>query len=150
MSYILYFSGDSGVIVCRPSTAKILFRTKHQEHEFGYPYQLGHESKDTADDVQISYVGGLKEGDIVVCATDGLFDNVSDDEILSTIIDSRSKATGLQFLAMELTNFAHKNSMSHSGDTPYSIAATAEYEMVFNGGKQDDITCVVAELVTAK
>ena len=30
--------------------------------------------------------------------------------------------------------------------TPYSLGATEAFDMVFNGGKQDDITVVVAML----
>lgn len=30
--------------------------------------------------------------------------------------------------------------------TPYSLGATEAFDMVFNGGKQDDITVVVATL----
>ncbi len=30
--------------------------------------------------------------------------------------------------------------------TPYSLGATEAFDMVFNGGKQDDITVVVAIL----
>ena len=35
--------GDSGILIGRPSTGEILFRTPQQEHNFGFPYQLGHE-----------------------------------------------------------------------------------------------------------
>ena len=31
-------------------------------------------------------------------------------------------------------------------ETPYSLGATEAFDMVFNGGKQDDITVVVATL----
>lgn len=143
------FTGDSGVIICRPSTEQVLFRTKHQEHNFGYPFQLGHESMDSADDVQISYVGGLKAGDVIIAATDGLYDNLSDDEILAIIIRCNTRKMGAQALAVELVHIAHERSMSHSKDTPYSLAATAEFNMVFSGGKPDDITCVASYLIPA-
>jgi protein phosphatase PTC7 len=138
------------VIIVRPSTEEILFRSKHQEHEFGYPYQLGHESKDSVNDVQISYIGGLKEGDVVVCATDGLFDNVSDDDILAAALANKAKGSAAQILAVQLIKIAHENSMSNTVETPYSMSATAEYDMAFHGGKQDDITCVVGYLIPAK
>ena len=121
----IILTGDSGILVVRPSTQEILFRTRHQEHEFGYPYQLGHQSKDSVNDVQISYVGGLKEGDIVVCGTDGLFDNVTDDDILATALKHQAFRTGPQALAVELIRIAHEHSMSNIVNTPYSMSATA-------------------------
>lgn len=140
-------AGDSGVLICRPSTRTVLFRTKHQEHDFGYPYQLGHESKDSVNDVQIGYVGGLQAGDVIVAATDGLFDNITDDNILEIIVNCLSRKLGAQALAIELVRIAHELSMSASSETPYSVSATAEFDMAFTGGKPDDITCVVSYLV---
>lgn len=36
--------------------------------------------------------------------------------------------------------------MDKNGVTPYSLAATEAFDMVYNGGKPDDITVVVTRL----
>ena len=97
--------------------------------------------------MQISYVGGLKAGDVIIAATDGLFDNISDDDILAVVVAKVSQKIGAQALAVELVRVAHEHSMSHSCETPYSLSATAEFDMAFLGGKPDDITCVVSYLI---
>lgn len=41
---------------------------------------------------------------------------------------------------------AFEAAMDKSGVTPYSQAATEAFDMVYNGGKPDDITVVVTRL----
>ena len=74
--------GDSGFRVVRGG--EVVFATPAQEHYFNCPYQLGYEplSEDTdvaedADEFEFT----VKPGDLVVAGSDGLFDNVFDDEI---------------------------------------------------------------------
>lgn len=62
-----------------------MFSTCPQEHYFDCPYQLSSEtSGQTYLDALVSSVK-LKEGDIVVMGSDGLFDNIFDREIVSTV-----------------------------------------------------------------
>ena len=105
---------------------------------------MGHVSKDSSNDAQVSYIGGLQEGDVVVAATDGLFDNISDGDIIDIVHEMSETKQNPQSLALQLTTVAHRHSLSKHNDTPYSVAATAEYGMIYSGGKPDDITCIVA------
>eukprot|EP00871_Galdieria_phlegrea_P003795 jgi/Galph1/4416/GphlegSOOS_G3073.1 len=74
--------GDSGLVVLRNNT--IMYRTEEQQHYFNCPYQLGCDSADTVQMGQ-SIDFCVKEGDIIVLGTDGLFDNLFSHDILRCI-----------------------------------------------------------------
>ena len=82
--------GDSGFIVLRRlpnASAKewgLYFQTTEQVHFFNCPFQLGTNSKDSPSDAQ-SFKIPVEQGDIIVLATDGLFDNL----FVHDIIDVR-------------------------------------------------------------
>lgn len=74
--------GDSGFRVVRDG--KVIFASPAQEHYFNCPYQLGFaplsEDTDTANDAEVFDVA-VQPGDLVIAGSDGLFDNVFDEEI---------------------------------------------------------------------
>lgn len=74
----------------------IKFRTSPQEHEFGYPYQMGHlPSADGPHDCMLASVR-ISRGDIVILGSDGLWDNIFDREIAATAVrTSRPRALRL-------------------------------------------------------
>lgn len=83
--------GDCKVLVIRPSEEKILFRSKEQWHWFDCPMQLGTNSVDTPrKDAVLSKVA-LEEDDIVLALSDGVLDNLWEQEILTIILDSVKK-----------------------------------------------------------
>ncbi len=47
-------------------------------------------------------------------------------------------------LARHLLQTAYAISRERRRITPYSLAASDEFDMVYNGGKEDDVTVVVA------
>lgn len=137
--------GDSGVLVHR-NRMGVIFRTPEQEHSFGYPYQLGHhEVSDHAKDALISHCR-LTVGDTVVVASDGLFDNLSESQI-AKIVDKHFPSRNAQMCAIALASQAYENSVSKTATTPYSEAAAEEFNLVWHGGKKDDISVVVAFIV---
>jgi protein phosphatase PTC7 len=139
--------GDSGVLVCRPSTKEVLFRTCQQEHSFGCPFQLGHEPHaDTFSDADSCYIGGLKGGDMAIVGSDGLFDNLTDEAVVEICATSVKENARPQTLAMALVKEAFENSINSKIDTPYSLSATEEFSIIYKGGKKDDIAAVVAQL----
>ncbi|KAG1664775.1 hypothetical protein FOA52_013627 [Chlamydomonas sp. UWO 241] len=77
--------GDSGVRLIRDGA--VVFRTKAQQHSFNTPYQLSHPVSESADDAGKAETALLvvRPGDVVVLATDGLFDNVFDDEVAQIV-----------------------------------------------------------------
>jgi serine/threonine protein phosphatase PrpC len=94
--------GDSALIVVRyfhdQNKAKVLMQTEEQQHNFNAPYQLANIPdsvkrsqdssrqfwKDKASDCVI-YQTSVREGDIIISGTDGLFDNLYVKEITNII-----------------------------------------------------------------
>ncbi|KAK6234561.1 hypothetical protein SCA6_009898 [Theobroma cacao] len=75
--------GDCGLRVIRKG--QIIFSTSPQEHYFDCPYQLSSELVgQTYLDAVVSSVE-LVEGDTIIMGSDGLFDNLFDREIVSTL-----------------------------------------------------------------
>ncbi|KAG0227499.1 hypothetical protein BGX31_006991 [Mortierella sp. GBA43] len=75
--------GDCGVSVIRRN--EFIFRTEEQQHSFNYPYQLGTGSSDTPSDA-LTFTVKIQSGDIVVMGTDGIFDNLFDEDILEEVL----------------------------------------------------------------
>lgn len=147
--------GDSGLMLYRagepgtPLWQQVLHKSMQQEHEFGRPYQLGHhDGADYADDAVV-HSSSLQEGDVIVLGTDGLWDNLSDEDVvekLKQLLDASTKrnASAARLIATTLTETAFSNSMNKRIVTPYSKAASEAFDMVYSGGKKDDITVLVA------
>ncbi|TPX43659.1 hypothetical protein SeMB42_g02301 [Synchytrium endobioticum] len=74
--------GDCGVMVIRDNES--IFRTEEQQHSFNFPFQLGTGSHDTPDDAQ-SFKVKVQEGDIVIVGSDGMFDNVFDEDVVDIV-----------------------------------------------------------------
>ncbi|KAF5470379.1 hypothetical protein F2P56_010898, partial [Juglans regia] len=145
--------GDCGLRVIREG--QILFSTSPQEHYFDCPYQLSSEMVgQTYLDAAVSSME-LVEGDTIVMGSDGLFDNVFDHEIISTIARYRDVAEAAKALA----NLASNHSMDSDFDSPYSFEARSKgYDVPLwkkilgrklTGGKVDDITVIVSQVVSS-
>lgn len=87
--------GDCKVMVVRPSTKKVIYRTTEQWHWFDCPQQLGTNSPDTPKDNAVMEAVDLEVGDIVLAMSDGVIDNLWEHEIVTIILKSvRSWETG--------------------------------------------------------
>ncbi|GAX85130.1 hypothetical protein CEUSTIGMA_g12550.t1 [Chlamydomonas eustigma] len=93
--------GDSGVRVIREG--QVVFASEAQQHVFNMPYQLSHpsiiESPDNADCADVSLVD-VQPGDIIVMATDGLYDNVFDEEIARICVEALKARRTAALLAL--------------------------------------------------
>ncbi|XP_002273518.2 probable protein phosphatase 2C 26 isoform X2 [Vitis vinifera] len=145
--------GDCGLRVIRKG--KLIFSTLPQEHYFDCPYQLSSEViTQTYLDATVTSVK-LLEGDTIVMGSDGLFDNVFDHEIVSTITQYSDAAEAAKALA----DLASNHSMDSNFESPYSLEArTRGFDVPFwkkvlgvklTGGKPDDITVVVGQVVSS-
>ncbi|KAL6967749.1 protein-serine,threonine phosphatase [Sarracenia purpurea var. burkii] len=146
--------GDCGLRVVRKG--QIMFSTSPQEHYFDCPYQLSSEVVgQTYLDATVTSVQ-LMEGDTVVMGSDGLFDNVFDQEITSTV----ARYSDVAEAAKALANLAHNHSKDSSFDSPYSSEARNRgysvplwkkvLGMKLTGGKLDDITVIVGQVVISE
>lgn len=83
----------------------------------------------------------LREGDWVVLATDGLYDNMPDKEIVGLA----ARADGPMELADALGETAMANSLDDGYVSPFMMAAT-KAGVKWKGGKVDDVTIVVIKI----
>ena len=60
------------------------------------------------------------------------------------MLKSTPQAAIVADMAQGLAKIAYNNSISREAPTPYAKAATEHFDMVYSGGKKDDITVVVA------
>ena len=130
--------GDSGVRVVRDN--KCVFRTREQQHFFNCPYQLGTDSEDSlrmGQNVQTK----VRVGDYLVVATDGLFDNCPDQDIVSVC----QQGGDAMEIAEQLGDIANERAQDPSYKSPF-MAAALDAGVQWQGGKPDDITVVVARI----
>jgi len=154
--------GDSGVRIIRDG--KIVFASAAQQHMFNMPFQLSHpsiiESPDDADSADVTLVD-VQPGDVLVMATDGLYDNVFDEEIAALCAEPSQRRRGAsasgppatpaeaEDLALLIARLAHKYAQDPYKKTPWSVSACEQgfaWARYFakGGGKMDDVTVVVA------
>ena len=134
--------GDSGLRLVRDG--KVVYRSSEQEHLFGYPYQLGHISTTKPRDC-VRHHFRVCPGDVLVLGSDGLFDNVSDRAMGSTVggfcnsetaRSSKKKPFNGDELSRKLVTMAYQNSIQKELDTPWARAAQKEWDVPISGGRR--------------
>ena len=150
--------GDSGFMLLgrRPGAlrgagsgrgeVKVRYRSPQQEHSFGHPYQLGHHAAADAPEDAMLTTMPIYPGDVLVLGSDGLFDNLTEEEIVRIVEDGLFVGQPSSALSHSLCFAAFEASIDRSRTTPYSLAASSAFDMVYDGGKGDDITSIVAVL----
>ncbi|KAI8994768.1 phosphatase 2C-like domain-containing protein [Pilobolus umbonatus] len=162
--------GDSAFLLIRDQ--KIVYESPSQQHYFNCPYQLTvvPDTYPNRDELVIDLPKDadtksffLKDGDLILLATDGYFDNMYAEETLEIINDGlkpileQSSEEGshdetvtatIRSLAKTLTDKARRQSLNPKRLSPWAKAAQA-HGSNYRGGKVDDITCIVT-LVCAK
>ncbi|KAJ1280084.1 hypothetical protein BS78_04G204600 [Paspalum vaginatum] len=137
------YVGDSGFAVFRGGV--LLRRSRKQQHRFNCPLNLkAAGNKTRVADAEVGEIPA-KAGDVVVVGTDGLFDNVFDDEL-----ERMGIAMGFSPLNMAevIAAFAHETARCTYRDTPYSVEKRKQRGAASTCGKPDDITVVVAFIVS--
>lgn len=133
--------GDSGFMVIRG--LEVVFRTKEQQHSFNFPYQIGTGSADKPQHAQRLYVE-VQPGDLLIAGTDGLWDNLYDEDILDVVANaSHDPATIAQLIARQ----AHIVANDKDIISPFSKSARQNGYPLATGGKLDDITVIVGRVV---
>ncbi|KAM0863247.1 hypothetical protein ACQ4PT_044729 [Festuca glaucescens] len=132
--------GDSGFLVVR--NGKVYTKSEPMVYCFNFPHQI-EKGVDPLKLVQ-NYTVDLEEGDVIITATDGLFDNVYEQEAAAMI--SRSLQADLKptDMAEHLAARAHEVGRSGAGRSPFSDAALTVGYLGFSGGKLDDTAVVVS------
>eukprot|EP00118_Oscarella_pearsei_P001991 m.9148 g.9148 ORF g.9148 m.9148 type:complete len:287 (+) comp21128_c0_seq2:91-951(+) len=146
--------GDSGFVVVRNHT--LVLSSEAQMHTFNYPYQLSilPEGKSTENSLSSAAADTrafqLEIGDVVIVATDGLFNNLYNDQILShASLVEVSDEKSLRRLVAALVNEAKTLSFDMKNFSPFAEESTRVYSHRLMGGRPDDIT-VIALGITAE
>jgi len=135
--------GDSGFMVLRGTD--IVFRSKEQQHSFNFPYQLGTGSADMPFHA-VNVTVNIQPGDLVIVGSDGLWDNLFDDEI----VEVTSRATEPMIIAQLIARQAHLAASSKTIISPFAKAARENGYPLATGGKMDDISVLVARVVLSR
>ncbi|KAL9025881.1 MAG: hypothetical protein Q9196_005369 [Gyalolechia fulgens] len=148
--------GDSQIMVLRPETQEILYKTTEQWHWFDCPRQLGTNSPDTPKANAVMERVKIKENDVVLAMSDGVVDNLWEHEVLKTVQDSmrgwasRETAGGAEegngamlYVARELVKAARNIAEDPYAESPFMERAVEE-GLALEGGKLDDISVVAA------
>ncbi|TNM89992.1 hypothetical protein fugu_004226 [Takifugu bimaculatus] len=141
--------GDSGFLVVRGG--EVVHRSDEQQHYFNTPFQLSiappgaegavlSDSPDAADsssfDVQL--------GDIILTATDGLFDNMPDYMILQELKKLKNtNYESIQQTAQSIAEQAHILAYDPNYMSPFAQFA-CDNGLNVRGGKPDDITVLLS------
>lgn len=137
--------GDSGLTLCRRPPAggplAVVYKTNPQMHYFNCPFQLGGSSPDTPDQC-VRIACPLAPGDVLVIASDGLYDNIFDEQILQILESSAGQPPAAQ--AQLLVDAARAVQEDPSAVVPYGIEARAAGQS-WEGGKLDDTAVLVVQ-----
>ncbi|XP_044495981.1 probable protein phosphatase 2C 55 [Mangifera indica] len=133
--------GDSGFILVRDGST--IFQSPVQQHRFNFTYQL--ESGNTGDLPSSGQVFAIPvaPGDVIVAGTDGLFDNLYNNEIAAVVFHTMHAGLGPQVTAQKIAALARQQAQDRNRQTPFSTAAQ-DAGFHYYGGKLDDITVVVS------
>lgn len=162
---VLYVTqlGDCKCLVVRPEDKSVVFATKEQWHYFDCPRQLGTNSPDEPLINAVLSKVEIQEDDIILAMSDGVTDNLWEEDIADVAVDSlndwkedRSKAIsrrhegsgqswaeGMRFVAQELVLAARKIAEDPFAGSPFMERAVEE-GLAIEGGKLDDISVVAA------
>ncbi|WWD22884.1 hypothetical protein CI109_107379 [Kwoniella shandongensis] len=139
--------GDCCLLLIR--SGEVVFRTSEMQHAFNFPLQVGTHSRDEPMKDAMRFDVGVKKGDIVIVGSDGLMDNLFDEDILDTLAQFSSPSSSSSFppfspqhVSEALCRRARSVSELVTATTPFMCKAIEE-GIDFVGGKKDDISVLV-------
>mmetsp|Transcript_17207 Transcript_17207/g.19503 ORF Transcript_17207/g.19503 Transcript_17207/m.19503 type:complete len:391 (+) Transcript_17207:155-1327(+) len=167
--------GDAGFLVLRPclkhtdecfSIEKIptlgsedvewtlLYKSFEMQHYFNCPVQMGTGSEDTPQSVADTLILPVRPGDILITATDGLFDNLYVNDIKTIIAKEPFLTSQDTDIRTCLEEWIHRvtekigagaiaTALSSVQRTPFSVQAKRA-GLSYTGGKMDDITIITS------
>ncbi|XP_066246414.1 protein phosphatase PTC7 homolog [Euwallacea similis] len=142
--------GDSGFMVVRKG--RVIRRSEEQQHYFNTPFQLslpppGYRADVLSDRPELASSDNfpVEDGDVILVATDGVFDNLPQNIILNELIKCQGErcASRLQMVANSIAWMARSLSFDKTFVSPFAERAFANGISTI-GGKPDDITVILA------
>ncbi|PHU19008.1 putative protein phosphatase 2C 80 [Capsicum chinense] len=133
--------GDSGFMLVRDGST--VFGSPVQLHDFNFTYQL--ESGNAGDSPSSGEVFKIPvaPGDVIIAGTDGLFDNLYNNDISAVVGHATRAGLPPQVVAQKIAALARQRAQDKKQANPFSAAAQ-EAGFRYHGGKLDDVTMVVA------
>lgn len=146
--------GDSGFMVVRQG--KVIHRSEEQTHCFNTPFQLScpppgeHVLCDSPDCADISQMS-VEDGDVILLATDGVFDNVPEQILIAELvkIEGEKDPLHLQKAANSIALMARTLAFDTKYMSPFARNAQRN-GIATIGGKPDDITVLLATVSMGK
>lgn len=132
--------GDSGFLVIR--NGEVHKKSNPMTYGFNFPLQI--EKGDDPLKLVQKYAIDLQEGDVIVTASDGLFDNVYEEEVAGIVSKSLEADLKPTEIAELLVSRAKEVGRCGFGSSPFSDSALAAGYLGYSGGKLDDVTVVVS------
>lgn len=148
--------GDSGYCILRiyehqTYSTVVVYASKAQQKGFNYPYQLGQHSKDKPE-IAKTDTHQLQQGDIVVVGSDGVFDNLTPEQVADVVQLQLKKSRGKfdsQIIAKAIADEAFRYSLDDKYNSPFAKEA-AKYQEKYQGGKSDDISVSLGQVNLAQ
>jgi protein phosphatase PTC7 len=140
--------GDSGYLLLRKNGYDLItvHRTKEQQHGFNFPFQCGVGGDDPV--LANLLVHEVKHNDILIVGSDGLFDNMFDNqitEIVTPFIKNSDDLLDPELVAQMIAKQAETLSLNTRWMSPFAKHAYDNF-YDFKGGKHDDVTVVVSQI----
>ncbi|GER55511.1 protein phosphatase 2C family protein [Striga asiatica] len=132
--------GNSGFIVLRKGS--VWKRSSPMQRAFCFPLRI--EKGDDPTSLAETYRVDLEEGDLIITATDGLLDNLYDEEISSIVMQSLADDIKLEEIAKLLAKKAQEIGESKCTRSPFADDAHAAGFSEYIGGRLDDVAVIVS------
>lgn len=122
----------------------VVYMSKSQQKAFNFPFQLGWKIGDNPEKAETE-THKLQQGDIVVVGSDGVFDNLSAEQIADVVQKQLQLLKGRfngDVVAAAIAQEAFNFSLDEKYNSPFAQEAAA-HNLKWRGGKSDDISVVI-------
>ena len=137
--------GDSGFLLLR--SGRIVYASPKMQHAFNFPFQLGSHQSDPPGKAMLFKVPA-QVGDVILLATDGVFDNLFQEEIARVVSGELGRGGTPTSAAEQCAKLAHLRGADSRTMSPFAQEARTA-GLLHRGGKLDDV-CVVVGIITAQ
>jgi len=90
----------------------------------------------------------VQSGDVIVAGTDGVYDNLYNEEITGVVVSSVRAGLDPKGTAQKIAELARQRAVDKKRQSPFATAAQ-EAGYRYYGGKLDDITAVVSYVTSS-